>query len=102
VSAGVGLAAGGVTFIRAARSLSPAFAPTETREHLRWFVGPEARLSCAVASPIALVVTLGLDVVVNAPRFEVITVPGRSAVYGLADFQPRLGIGLEWSRLKYR
>lgn len=102
VSVGVGVVAGAVAFVRATRSLSPAFTPTESRADVRPLVGPEMRLSCSVAPSLAAVFAFGVDVVPGAPRFEVVTVPGRSFVYGLADVQPRLSFGLEWSRLHSR
>ncbi len=99
VSVGVGVVAGAIAFVRATRSLSPAFTPTESRADVRPFVGPEVRLSSSVAPSLALVFAFGVDVVPGAPRFEVVTVPGRSFVYGLADVQPRLSLALEWSGL---
>ena len=102
VTIDVGLTAGAVTFVRATRSLAPAFVPPETRAHTRLLAGPEARLSCAMARTVAVVATLGVDAILDPPRFEVVEVPGRSGVYGLASLQPRLSIGIEWSSSNFR
>lgn len=102
VDGSLGLVAGGLSFIHASRSLSPMFLAGETRHHLRMFVAPEGRVAWSVAPTLALALTIGLDVVVNAPRFAVVTASGRTGVYELAKLQPRLGLALEWGPSKYR
>jgi len=100
-SVDLNLAAGAVAFVRATRSLAPTIAPTETDSHVRAFFGPEARVVSTIASPLSLVVSAGIDLVANTPRFEVMSAPGSSAVYALAVAQPHIGIGLEWSSFKF-
>ncbi|MDF2698007.1 MAG: hypothetical protein K0S65_6390 [Labilithrix sp.] len=101
-SVGLNLTAGALSFVRATRSLAPTVTPTETQNHVRAFVGPEARVAFTIASPLSLVVSAGLDLVVNTPQFEVLETRGSSAVYALAVAQPRIGIGLEWSSFNFR
>jgi hypothetical protein len=100
-SVGLNLTAGALSFVRAARSLAPTVIPTETQNHVRAFVGPEARVAFTIASPLSLVVSAGLDLVVKTPHFEVLETPGSSAVYALAVAQPRIGLGLEWSSFNF-